>query len=281
MFSRRIRNRDYKERTRYTPSVISGDGTEPFYQSGVNTLIVDDTFDGYASSTTLRSAYGAGRNLNFVSLITGFSGSGGAARWSYGIGFTDDILYGREGFSGHPFTEIYAQFTMRFSVGADPADHNIWGIKGFMFWDENFASGGSGTRYEAAFNRGDGGSNNGPTRWLKFFNLSNATSGLNVWKTADGFAPLLSASNDGNPHRVTFYMRTGAISNRGAKIWLDGTTIYDDQGVDVVSGQSPFEGYAYDVPIGGFQGFGNFIDSGASMSNPFTIDVDHWTFWLP
>jgi hypothetical protein len=248
---------------------------EPTYNAGTDTLVRFEDFNSYSTTTALRTAFGGSRNDQYISRVTGFSGSGAAARWSYGIGFGYDVLFGPDNF-GASFTELFVTVTFRFSSGADPADHDFAGIKGFMFWDNNFGGG----RYECACNRADNATNALATRFGKFFNLSNAASGLSVWKTGDGFALPMTAVNDGNSHRITFHMRAGAVSNRGAKYWVDGTLIYDDHGIDVVSGQpSGYEGYGYNVPIGGMQMFGNFPTEGVSESTPFTFDVDDLRIW--
>jgi len=272
-------------------TVTGGGSSEPSYQAGVDTLIFDDSFESYASFSDANQATngyngsnsGAAANCSLLTSAGGPNGSK-AIRYSYGVGAADDILFGPQNITNglytygaqEPFTEMFCKLWVRWSPGADPANVNFAGIKGFMFWDSNFG----GARYEAACNRVNHNSD-GITRWLKFFNPSNAESGLSVWKTADGKAPVQAASADGNWHRVVFHGRAGAIANRGFKVWLDGSFVYDDQGVDVVTGQGADGGYDYSVPIGGFQMFGNFIDAGAASNPGWTLDVDRWQLWRP
>jgi hypothetical protein len=279
-----------KSRGRYTrppQPIITGSSSEPTFASGTDTLLFDDNFD-YASSSALRSAYGGGRNTGNISLVTSAGGpnGGSACRWSYGAGFTDDILFGPDNIyftlhgnpTGPGYPEIFVTVWVRWSNGAEPCDQNFNGVKGFMFWDNNFG----GARYEFAPNRVDNRTNALPTRWPKVLNQPNSITGKTVWKTADGWAPLLSDVNNGVTWtRVTFHMRTGALSNKGAKVWLNGTLVYDDHGVDVVTGfESGMEGYTYSVNVGGFQMFGNYIDAGTgAASAPFTLDADRWILW--
>jgi len=255
---------------------------EPVFAAATDKLIVADNFDNYTTQTDLENAYASGRNVHTgVSLTTGRGGTGKAARLSYGIGFQEDILFGTEDQLGvvgdwngtlpqvaGPYNHFYFSTWFRLSPGADPNDHDGTdsGIKGFMFWHAT-------NRYESAANQLQ---QPGGTRFLKFFNNSNAGSGLNVWKTSDGLAPLIANYADGTFHRVTFEIRTHATdgTQRGAKIWLDGTLIYDDYGVNVAAKG----GYSYDTPIKHFYMWGNFVST-AAKSSPFTIDFDDWIAW--
>lgn len=260
---------------------------EPFYDSVTQSLILTDDFNGYADMVAANLPYNVGRNHQFCELIApGFGGSGKALRLNYGIGFTDDILWGTEGklfgigtWNGTlpevagPYEHLYFTTYFRFSSGADPVENDPTGsgIKGFMFWNP------SGNRYEISCTRL---SQTDQTRMLKIFNPSNAQSGLNVWKTSDGLAPPMTRYADGNWHRLTCEFRAGPAvptNQRGVRIWADGVLVYDDMGVDIQTGQT-YPGYSYERTISHFTVFGNFVSAGAS-SSPFTLDIDSWTTW--
>lgn len=269
---------------RGTPIVSASGGGEPVYQPGVHSLIVTDSFDAYANFAAAQALYPTGRSHEYCSLISpGRGGSGKAIRQSYGVGAGFDILFGTEGRLNNigswngtlpqkaaPYTHLMFTAWFRFSPGGDPADRNINGIKGIMFFHP------SNSRYEFAVNSLAQGSQ---SRIFKVFNPDNALSGLNVWKTPDGKAPLLSDYNDGQFHKVTIELSCGAIptSQQGARVWIDTVKKYDDVGVDVVTGQGQWAGYVYNQPIADFRVFGNFVNGGDS--NPFTLDWDDWTVW--
>lgn len=263
--------------TQSTVSLVPS-SDEPSYSPGSDALILSDSFDSYANFAAAEANYSVGVHHEFCSLISpGRGGSGKAVRLSYGIGQGEDILFGTEGqelgdWSAEPYTHFLFSTWLRFSSGADPADHDENGVKGFMFWCDDH------TRYEAACNQLV---QTGATRCFKFFNPNNAQSGLNVWKTVDGKAPLMSTYADGNWHRATFDIHCGAIpaGQRGIRIWVDGTKIYDDVGVDVITGQTEEnKGYTYSRPIAYWAFFGNFINSTAK-STAFTLDFDDWIAW--
>lgn len=266
-----------------TPPIIY----EPVYDSATQSLILTDDFNGYADLAAANVFYNVGRNHQFCELISpGLGGSGKALRLNYGIGFTDDILWGTENklhavgaWNGTlpevaaPYEHFFFTTSFRFSAGADPVDHDGTGsgIKGFMFWHLD------GSRNEISITRL---SQTGSSRIFKIFNPSNAQSGLNVWKTSDGMAPLMSSYADANWHRFTCEFKVGplvAANERGVRIWVDSTLIYDDMGIDVQTGQT-YPGYSYSAAIAWFTVFGNFFSVGAS-SNPFTLDIDSWTSW--
>jgi len=102
--------------------------------------------------------------------------------------------------------------------------------------------------------------------------------GLDVWKTSDGMARPWSSYNDDSWHRATFELFTGGdpSGHRGARVWVDGSLIYDDVDVDVVAGQQPYEGYSYDDAITHFYVWGNFS---TAVSAAFDLDFDDWIAW--
>ena len=259
--------------------------SEPAYSAGTHALILRDNFD-YASRSAMMAMYPTGRFTEYVSLIPGRNGSSGAARLSYGNGGAYDIILGPEDrltsvgrWNGTlpekagPYTHFLFSTWFRVSSGADPAANSDWGVKGFMFWHSGTQQGG---RYQNAVNQG---SADGRTRGPKGANPCNAQSGMNLYKTADGCAPLFSAIADGQWHRFTIEIYAGNDRSglRGERYWVDGQLIYDDVGQNVGAATSAGH-YDYASPIRHWMVFGNFINETA-RSPFFTFDIDDWQAW--
>jgi hypothetical protein len=257
-----------------------GEG-EPTYVTH-QSLIVRDDFDQYASIGAALNAYPANRGTEFTELTTGHGGSGKAMRLKYGIGGADDIIVGPEGrlsqaggWNGTlpqkagPYTHFFFTAWFRFSAGANPAANDGSGVKGFMFWT------GSG-RYQNAINQL---SADGQTRGPKAANPNNAQSGMNLYKTPDGRAPLFSSYADGQWHRFTIEIYAGndRSGHRGERYWVDGSLIYSDIDMRVGTGTAA-DHYDYSLPITHFMVFGNFV-SASARSPFFTFDIDDWMAW--
>ena len=262
--------------------------SEPVYDPATQSLILRDDFNGYANRAAMMSAYPVGRFTEYVQLITGRGGSGGAARLSYGVGGAYDILFGPEtrldrvgGWNGTlpqkagPYTHFFFSTWFRFSAGADPAANNSSGIKGFMFWHNGPEVGG---RYQNAINQLN---EDGRTRGPRGANPDNAQSGFNLYKTPDGRAPLFSTIADGQWHRFTIELYAGGdpSGHKGERYWVDGTLIYDDIDLPIGQGTSA-DHYNYTYPVRHWMVFGNFVDESA-RSPFFTFDVDDWMAWTP
>lgn len=117
------------------------------------------------------------------------------------------------------------------------------------------------------------------TRGPKGANPDNATSGLPLYLTPDGKAPLWSSVADGNWHHVTFelFTRGDPSGHFGERYWLDGAAIYSDVDRDVSNlAEAPHYGYA--EPITHFAVFGNFVTPDRRSSH-FTLDFDDWAAW--
>lgn len=264
-------------------TVPLGNG-EPVYDAAKHKLILRDSFDQYASTGAALNAYPVNRGGQYVALTPGRGGSGNAVRLRYGVGAADDIIFGPEtrlervgGWNGTlpqkagPYTHFYFTTWFRLSAGANPAQNNSSGIKGFMFWT------GSG-RYQNAVNQL---SADGATRGPKGANPNNAESGFNLYKTADGRAPLWSTYADGAWHRFTIEIYAGGdpSGHWGERYWVDGALIYSD--VDLrVGGGTRADHYDYASPVTHWMVFGNFISASAASSF-FTFDVDDWSAWTP
>jgi hypothetical protein len=266
-----------------SPSDAALGSDEPTYTTS-KSLIVSDSFDEYSSIGAALNAYPANRGTEFTELTTGHGGSGKAMRLKYGIGGAEDIIVGPEGrlsqvggWNGTlpkkagPYTHFFFTTWFRFSAGANPAANNGSGIKGFMFWT------GSG-RYQNAINQI---SADGMTRGPKAANPNNAQSGQNLYKTADGRAPLFSTLADGQWHRFTIEIYAGndPSGHFGERYWIDGTLIYSDIDIRVGTGTAA-DHYDYAQAITHFMVFGNFVSEGA-VSPFFTFDVDDWMAWTP
>ena len=273
--------------TAATDSWAPGNG-EPVYDAATQSLILQDDFNGYANRAAMMSAYPVGRFTEYVELTTGRGGSGGAARLNYGQGAAYDIIFGPEerllhvgGWNGTlprkagPYTHFFFTTWFRPSAGSDPAANDESGIKGFTFWYSGPESSG---RYQNAVNRLD---QDGRTRGPRGANPDNAESGLNLYKTPDGRAPLWSTFADGQWHRFTIEIYAGGdpSGHKGERYWVDGTLIYDD--IDQPVGhESSANHYSYSSPIRHWMVFGNFVVEGV-RSPFFTLDFDDWIAWTP
>lgn len=283
-----------------------GGGGEPSFNAGTQSLILQDDLDSYASFigtaprwTTRYPSFRVSDNAGgfvpdgsieptYISFPTGRGGSGKCIRLAYGIGFASDVVIGPVGrldtigaWNGTlpqkaaPYTHFFFSQYFRTSVGADPADVSWIGIKGFMFAHTN------NQRYESAVNQVnfDDPLGDAITRGPKGCNPGNWYTGLNLYRTANGRAPLWSLYNDGNWHKYTIeiYAGTDPSGHKGQRIWLDSVLTYDDVDQPVGSGTLA-DHYDYDFPIIGWNFWGNFANTGDD-SNPFTIDFDDWTAW--
>ena len=265
-----------------TPPPPTGTG-EPVYDPASQSLILTDNFDQYATVSAALNAYPNNRGTQYMELITGRGGAGKAARLKYGTGAADDIVFGPEGKLGGvgswngtlprkagPYRHFFFSTWFRLSAGSDPTQNNDSGIKGFMMWNT------AGGRYQNAVNRL---AQSGGARGPKGANPDNATSGVNLYKTADGKAPLWSTYADGNWHRFTIEVYAGSdpSGHFGERYWVDGALIYSDLDLRVGTGTRA-DHYDYESPIAHFMVFGNFVDA-AARSSLFTFDVDDWSAW--
>lgn len=259
------------------PAVGSG---EPTYSSAQHALVLQDDFNRYTTWAAVQNAYPVGRGTEFGELTTGRTGN--AVRLKYGIGAAEDIIFGPEtrlGAVGRwngtlpekrgPYTHFFFTTWFRTSPGANPTQNDASGIKGFMFWHTN------NQRYQNAINSL---SQSGGARGPKGANPDNAQTGLNLYKTADGKAPLWSTYADGNWHRFTIEIYAGNDPSglRGESYWVDGQLIYSDVGINVAGGKAGHYDYAY--PVTHWMVFGNFVN-GSARSGFFTIDFDDWMAW--
>ena len=257
---------------------------EPVFDAATQSLILRDNFDSYSNIGAALDAYPNNRGTADMEMTTGRGGTGFAPRLKYGIGGAYDIVFGPEnqlgrvgGWNGTlpqkagPYTHFFFTTWFRFSSGANPAANNGSGVKGFMFWT------GSG-RYQNAINQI---SADGQTRGPKAANPNNAESGFNLYKTADGRAPLFSTIADGQWHRFTIEIYAGndPSGHWGERYWIDGNLIYSDIDLRVGTGTRA-DHYDYLQPITHWMVFGNFVSEGA-RSPFFTFDVDDWMAWTP
>jgi hypothetical protein len=256
---------------------------EPVYQADQHSLVLRDDFNGYQSIGAALDAYPQGRGTEFGELTSGRGGSGRAFRLIYGTpSGADDVVFGPEGrldrvgeWNGTlperagPYTHFFFSTWFRTSEGADPAQVDGSGVKGFMFWHSG------GGRYQNAINRlqHPDESSRGP----KGANPDNATSGLDLYKTADGRAPLWSRFSDGQWHRFTIEIFAGQdrTGNVGERYWIDGELVYDDVNRDAFGAAGHYD---YRSPITHWTVWGNFVSPGA-RSRRFAIDFDDWIAW--
>jgi len=258
---------------------------EPVFDSSKQSLILQDNFDQYATIDAALNAYPHQRGTQWAQLTTGRGGSGRAIRLQYGSGAADDIVFGPEAMLGGvgswngtlprkagPYTHFLFTTWFRFSAGADPAQRDYSGVKGFMFWNP------ASERYQNAINKWN---EDGQTRGPKAANPDNATSGMNLYKTPDGRAPLFSTIANGQWHRFTIEIYAGndPSRHRGERYWVDGTLIYSDIDRRVGAG-TVVDHYDYQYPVSHWMVFGNFVNAGA-VSAYFTFDVDDWIAWTP
>jgi hypothetical protein len=258
---------------------------EPVYDPSNQSLILTDNFDQYATKTAMMNAYPVDRNfLEYGEIIAGRGGAGKAARLNYGIGAADDIVFGPEGQLGSvgawngtlpqkagPYKHLFFSTWFRVSAGADPAQNDVSGVKGFMFWHTG------NQRYQNAVNTWSHPDD--ITRGPKGANPDNGTSGMNLYKTADGKAPLWSQFANGQWHRFTIEIYAGndPSGHFGERYWVDGVLLYSDLDLKVGTGTKA-DHYDYEYPIMHWSVFGNFTTP-AARSNFFTFDVDDWMAW--
>jgi hypothetical protein len=265
-----------------TPPPLGSD--EPVYDANSQSLILTDNFDQYANLTAALNAYPNQRGTQYMELIPGRGGAGNAARLKYGIGAADDIVFGPEGKLGSvgswngtlprkagPYKHLFFSTWFRVSAGADPAQNDVSGVKGFMFWHTG------NQRYQNAVNRWSHPDD--ITRGPKGANPDNGTSGMNLYKTADGKAPLWSQFANGQWHRFTIEIYAGndPSGHFGERYWVDGVLLYSDLDLKVGTGTKA-DHYDYQYPIAHWMVFGNFTTS-AARSNFFTFDIDDWMAW--
>ncbi len=261
---------------------------EPTYDAGY-ALILRDNFDQYANFTAANAAYPTGRAHEYVELIPGRGASGKALRLKYGVpDGGDDILLGTENrldmigrWNGTlperagPYTHFLFSTWFRTTAGANPAENNASGIKGFMFWHGMNYNGG---RYEQVVNQLS--HPDSQTRGPKGCNPDNAASGLNLYKTTDGRAPLWSLYANGDWHRFTIEIFAGndPSGHFGERYWVDGQLIYSDLDIPVGGGTAA-DHYSYPYAVGWWAVWGNFVNDTNARSSFFNFDIDDWIAW--
>lgn len=260
---------------------MTGSTSEPSYKAATHTLLARDDFDTYSSKEALLAAYPVRSNTDqFLSLISGRGGSGGALRLTYTAADVPNITIGPQ-FPNGPYSHVYFTSWFRASPQAFRYETGEYGIKGFMF----FTSAGGGERYQygvSNFRCDFGGAGPDQTvrsrqpRGISGWQANSCTGQDNV-KTVDGEAPLWSDYADGAWHRVTFEIWTDdggahASGHKGLRQWLDGVLIYD--GVDKVDPRNTIT--LYQNPINNIVVFGNAWGRLAADS---IIDFDDWVAW--
>jgi len=241
----------------------TGGSSEPSYNPGTQSLIDNESFDGFSTiangGTQFASKYPVYRviapNLTgtlanaesngVVTLTTGRGGTGKALELKYaGATGAEDIIVGPEtrlssigALNGvlpqvaGPYTHFFFQTWIRFSAGADPGlAPNGGGVKGVMLWHNG------NQRYQHSPHtisdyywtgypetRWDAGPPHPPNNW------THGTH-LNHWRTANGEAPYFAPYADGNWHRFTTESWVGPdpIAHRGERWWLDGVLVFDN-----------------------------------------------------
>ena len=130
-----------------------------------------------------------------------------------------------------------------------------------------------GGRYDSTRIAGGGGSH--PT---------NATTGLNHWRTNGGEKPRMSDYNDGNWHQITIeiYTRGHASGNHGERIWMNGVKTFDN--VNNVGNPLSWQdgSYRYTSPFHYLRMFGNYANNTDGLNEQsWTVAVDDAQMWVP
>jgi hypothetical protein len=312
---------------------------EPIYNPTTHLLIDTEDFDGFDSFasengvTSFLSKYPRGRIIypggpsnndllasgtgdqaeddGVLTMVTGRGGSGKALRILYAgangasdaipgpkkqdldaIGDLDGTLPEIAG----PYEHFFFTTWFRVSPGANPADSNSASVKGFMFW-ANYPN---RVEWRPANLRYGGSRWSGGPRWVRGGGIpENDATGVDYWKTNDGYPPPWSDHNGGNWHKFTTEIHAGPgvpDSEKGQRVWIDGELIYDDVGrlpklFDMFgygAGNNWWNGdpltggfkYAANYATEGWSMWGNFVNGdAAAATTQFTIDFDDWIAW--
>ena len=237
------------------PPPPSGDD-EPMPSDVGAIVLAQDNFDSYDAikygdtpledySASPRRIAGNGESGQAkMSFPVGRGGSGQALRFGYsGAGNEDIWVQYVHGAATHGFVQFY----FRSNPGARPEDPNHHGLKFFM-WLTGVQ------RYQSSL-------------WQ---HRAPHFKSVLAYYPAGEYPVWNGVYNDGNWHRMTVEVRTGAIGVGYVKLWLDGVLIYDDTGGGEDRTNIPHTTKMY----------GNFVfNAGSAPIAPFTLDLDDFTVW--
>jgi hypothetical protein len=254
----------------------SSPGTDaPEPQPG-DVIILRDDFDAYqgvVSSDPSPRLTSSGWIINtadsWPKLIAGRGAGGKALRFSYtpSNGDTEVETW------FNPTQEIFVRYWYRTSPGADPTygGQSTSGFKWFMVWREDNAP-----RYTMGVGRLNGGPAGYQNSGLEFSTHDNSSPQMpdpfmqNIDKSRK-----FGTTNDGNWHRYTLQVRTGAGGFE--RTWVDGTLVLDSS---VGAPGVPSGGYAHSSSLINMVRFtGNVVDGVPSSIWSFDIDIDDFVIW--
>lgn len=280
-----------------TVAVTGGGGDEPTFDSGVDTMIYDDSFDDHATIgarytqlVNLRNSQGSNHDVfisdnrsteedpsfGFDVISPGRGGSGRALRSEYAGGGGQEVSdwvgwpTGQSKYSPTTATVVF-QCWIRIQNNWTPCND---GIKWFEMWLHN----GEGRLQSSPF----GGSDADPPVVLQWGENPAGPPDSSVFGTQKAGTTSWDDINDGNWHRWTWLYRAATSYGDGSgicRIWIDGTKIIDVSSLGVTEGfcTSAEVDYIPNYAISHVLFPDVLLDSGCSGAG--TIDYDDFKWW--